>query len=200
MMCKYSQNLEIVSLEEVLRLDRTELARRNILSIRGRTNEPPLAFPGARRVRTLHFDDVLEDIPQQDLFAARREDLESAIEFGRAVVDQPLLIHCYAGISRSTAVAWILIFDRLKGGPGAVRRAFEIIRDTRPILQPNPHVLRLGIEILVPERTRGKVIQQFQDCLLELSSLRPLLLAPQSGNSAGANRKPTGARECCRYQ
>jgi predicted protein tyrosine phosphatase len=77
-------------------------------------------------------------------------------------------MHCVAGISRSTAIAWVIVFDKLKGKPDAVRRSFDIVRKLRPILSPNRHVLRLGIEALTEKGSRKRVMQQFQDCLEEL--------------------------------
>jgi len=92
-----------------------------------------------------------------------------ALAFSREVKDEPLLIHCAAGISRGTAMAWIIVYEKLKGKPDAVRRSFDIVRKLRPILAPNRHVLRLGIEALVPQKNREAVKGQFRDCLIELN-------------------------------
>jgi predicted protein tyrosine phosphatase len=164
------QTLRIASVEEAVRMSPGELSIWNILSIRGRLNELPLGFPGARSVRTLHFDDVEADYPEDHLFAARPEDIAAAIGFARDVAEEPLLIHCYAGISRSTALAWLIVYDKLKAQPNAVRRAFEVVRKLRPILIPNRHVLRLGIELLVPREKRQRLTLQFKDCLAEIKT------------------------------
>jgi predicted protein tyrosine phosphatase len=157
----------ITSLAEALRLTPDELDGWNILSIRGRTSESPLSFPGARRVKTLNFDDVREDNPEEGIFAATTEDIEQAVAFAREAAGEPLLIHCVAGVSRSTALAWIILYDQFKG-EGAVRRSFQIVRNLRPILQPNELILRLGVEILVPAAWRAEVMDDFRDCLKEL--------------------------------
>src|ERR1017187_943603 len=125
------RKLKIVGIEEVRRLSQHELAGWNILSIRGRMNEP-LTFPGARSTKTLHFDDVVKDFPEDQEFAATPDDILAALAFSRGIADEPLLIHCVAGISRSTALAWIILYDKLKAQPDAVRRSFEIIRMLRP--------------------------------------------------------------------
>lgn len=161
----FKQELKIVGVEEARRLSQAELAGWNILSIRGRMNEP-LSFPGARSVKSLHFDDVAADCPENGECAAKLEDIRDAIAFSRAIHDGPLLVHCQAGISRSTAVAWIIIFDKLNGKPDAVRHSFDIVRNLRPILSPNLHVLRLGVEALVPKERRERIMQQFHDCLV----------------------------------
>ena len=50
-----------------------------------------------------------------------------------------LLIHCMAGISRSTACAVAVLADHL--GQGSERRAAEIVRSRRPQARPNRLVL-----------------------------------------------------------
>src|ERR1039458_3575329 len=87
------RKLKIVGIEEVRRLSQAELAGWNILSIRDRMSEP-LSFPGARSRKSLHFDDVEADYPEDAQFAARLEDLQAALAFSRGIEDEPLLIHC----------------------------------------------------------------------------------------------------------
>ncbi len=165
------QEMMIASVHEVLGLGPDELAGWNILSIRGRNGEPPLSFPGARSTKILHFDDVEADSPADGFFAATMDDIQEAIRFSRDLGDEPLLIHCHAGISRSTAIAWILVFDKLMERPGSVRLAFGIVRNLRPAMWPNRHILRLGIEALVPSALRKYILQEFHNCLIEFGYL-----------------------------
>jgi len=165
--------MKIIGVEEALRLRTDELAGWNILSICGRM-EAPLRFRGAKSTKTLHFDDVEDDCPEDGQFAARPEDIQEALAFAREIDGEPLLIHCVAGISRSTALAWIIVYDKVKEEPDAVRQSFEIVRKLRSILSPNPHVLRLGVKALTPKGNRKKTIQQFQDCLAELNYASPI--------------------------
>ena len=164
----FKRKVKIVGVEEALRLSKAELTGWNILSICSRM-EAPLSFPGAKSTKSLHFDDVEDDCPGDKEFAARPEDIQKALEFSRGIDDGPLLIHCHMGISRSTAIAWIIIYDKLKGKPDAVRSSFEIVRKLRPILSPNRHVLRLGVEALAQKGSRKRVMQQFHDCLEEIN-------------------------------
>jgi predicted protein tyrosine phosphatase len=164
------RKIKIVGVDEARRLTPAELAGWNIISIRGRKNEP-LSFSGARSMKSLHFDDVEADCPEEEEFAATPQDIQDALAFSRGIDDEPLLIHCLMGISRSTALAWIILYDKLKQKPDAVRQSFEIIRKLRSILAPNRHVLRLGVEALVPTGSRKKIMQQFYDCLVELNPL-----------------------------
>jgi predicted protein tyrosine phosphatase len=161
------QTMRIASVEEALGMSPAELSGWSVLSIRG-IGESALVFPGARRVKNLCFEDVEADHPDAALIAARPEDIADALVFAGKVGVEPLLIHCHAGISRSTAIAWLIIYDKLKGMPDAVRQAFEIVRQLRPILIPNQHVLRLGMELLVPQVKREQVMKQVKECLAEI--------------------------------
>lgn len=160
--------MKIIGVEEARRSTPTELAGWNILSIRGRKEES-LSFPGARCIKSLHFDDVEADCPEDGEFAATPEDIRRALAFSSGIGDEPLLIHCAAGISRSTALAWLIIYDKLQEQPDAVRQSFDIVRKLRPILSPNRHVLRLGVEVLAPQGSRKRIMQQFCDCLVEFN-------------------------------
>ena len=100
----------------------------HVLSIYGRSTEESLpAFERARRLQQIRFDDVLHDDPERGLRAARPSEVNQAIQFSRSIGTAPLLIHCHAGISRSTAVAWLLIYDNLQGTLNAVSRSYSIL-------------------------------------------------------------------------
>ena len=55
-----------------------------------------------------------------------------------------------------------------------VRRFFESVRQLRPMLSPNPHVLRLAVEALTTKGSRKRIMQQFQDFLVELNHASPV--------------------------
>src|SRR5690348_12264622 len=84
----------------------------HILSI----HDPDLAdppefggFPPHRRL-ALRFHDIIE--PQPDRVAPTSEDVERLLEFGAELGGTPkdhLLIHCHAGVSRSTAAAALIL-------------------------------------------------------------------------------------------
>ncbi len=141
------QEMAVLGRDEAELLDAQEPGRWNIISI---SNEPLGApvFPGARRLLRLAFDDVEDGWGEPDAVYASEEDIEKALSFARKSGNQPLLVHCTAGVSRSTALAWALVYDRLRGAPQAGRTAIEIVRRIRPMLMPNRHVLRLGIVLL----------------------------------------------------
>src|SRR5271167_3775344 len=58
---------------------------------------------------TLHFHDAIEPAPQ--IVLPQRADVETILAFGRDVGDdlRHLLIHCHAGVSRSTAAMTMIL-------------------------------------------------------------------------------------------
>jgi predicted protein tyrosine phosphatase len=86
--------------------------------------ETPEQIVAERHLR-LAVNDVLEvwasDSPPNETHVAR------LLDFGRSWnADAPMLVHCWAGISRSMAAAYTLLCDR--AGPGS---EFEIARKLR---------------------------------------------------------------------
>jgi predicted protein tyrosine phosphatase len=106
--------------------------------------ETPAGFPAERHLR-LAINDVADawagDAPPQ----ARH--VESLLDFGRGwSAEAPMLVHCWAGISRSTAAAYILLCDRL--APGAETDIARALRYHAPHACPNGLMVRLADEIL----------------------------------------------------
>lgn len=67
--------------------------------------------------------------------------------------DDRVLFHCHAGLSRSTAAAWIadMEFRRMRGAePGMelFNLCRESLREIRPIAMPNPVMMQLYLDIL----------------------------------------------------
>lgn len=106
--------------------------------------ETPAAIPAERHLK-LAFNDVADEMP--DLLPPTRNHVARLLAFGRGWNAQaPMLIHCWAGVSRSMAAAYTLLCER--AGPG---REFEIARDLReraPHAYPNPLVIRLADTLL----------------------------------------------------
>jgi predicted protein tyrosine phosphatase len=105
-------------------------------------------FPDHRRLR-LDFHDVIDDIP--DRVPPARHHIEKLLAFGRAVGDGEtdrthVLVHCHAGISRSTAALALLLCQwyRLKSPRDVLA---EVIR-IRSQAWPNLRMIELGDELL----------------------------------------------------
>jgi predicted protein tyrosine phosphatase len=106
------------------------------------------AFSEHERVE-LRFDDVIEDFP--DKVAPRRQDVEEILAFGRDLVGEPsatahLLVHCHAGVSRSTA-AMTLILAQARSDLAGDEILAEVLRIRRRAW-PNLRIIELGDALL----------------------------------------------------
>ena len=163
------QEIVITSQEEACaRINDSTSRNWNVCSICNTQDCSAPPFVHAAGLKQLFFDDVLEDWPASRYLAAEPEHIGQAIKFSRKIDHAPLLIHCRAGVSRSTALAWILVYDKLRDSPEAARQSFDIIKAVRPCLGPNTHVLKLGINCLVEDfEQRQKLFAEFQACLIK---------------------------------
>ena len=73
------------------------------------------------------------------------EHIQQALTFARET-DGPLLVHCRAGVSRSTAIALAIATDCL--GVGNERQACEWLKQVCPQAQPNWLIVSLADQIL----------------------------------------------------
>ena len=92
-----------------------------------------------RHVR-LAFHDIVEPVP--DLVAPDHEMMQAVLDFGReGQPEHSLLIHCWAGISRSSAAAFAIACDR---NPGFERDIAIDLRRRSPSATPNRLMVRLA--------------------------------------------------------
>lgn len=77
------------------------------------------------------------------------------LEFGRDwnANEAPMLIHCWAGISRSTAAAFILACDR--SAPGSEAALAKMLRERAAHAAPNRLMVQIGDDLL---GRRGKMV------------------------------------------
>lgn len=95
--------------------------------------ETPGGFPAARHLK-LGVNDIVD--PSAGTAPPLRDHIDALLEFSRDWdMRQPLLIHCWAGISRSMASAFTILCDRL--GPGREIEIARAMRQRAPHAQPN---------------------------------------------------------------
>jgi len=95
--------------------------------------ETPTGFPQALHLQ-LGVNDIVD--PAAGTAPPTRDHIDSLLAFARTWdAKQPLLIHCWAGISRSMASAYTILCDRL--GPGREIEIAKAIRARAPHAQPN---------------------------------------------------------------
>lgn len=122
----------------------------NVVSIREPAHaEPGLA--GAKRVHRVAFEDTT--LTANNIQGPRSAHLERILRFVDGVPKEPVLVHCWAGRSRSTAVALVLIARSLWAtdviGPALIQRSVDALLKVRPEAAPNGLVLRLGLDLAI---------------------------------------------------
>ena len=104
----------------------------------------PVAIEAPRHL-FLGFNDIAEEM--EGFIAPSHDHLDQLIAFGsRWSRDRPLAIHCFAGISRSTAAAYILALA-INPDLGEEDLAQEL-RRRAPSATPNPRLVALADERL----------------------------------------------------
>jgi predicted protein tyrosine phosphatase len=105
---------------------------------------------GPHKRLVLRFDDIIDPTP--GLRLPEREHVEALLEFGEGLAvagGDPLshlLVHCHAGISRSTASMTILLAE---ARPGSEEDAlFAHIREIRPQAWPNSRMIAIADNLL----------------------------------------------------
>jgi predicted protein tyrosine phosphatase len=112
------------------------------------------AFDAHRRLE-LRFHDVIETgpgcVPPDSL------DVEQLLGFGRNLIQargKHLLVHCHAGVSRSTAAATLILAQARPDRPAEA--ALKAVVRQRPRAWPNLRILELGDALL---GRRGEILQ-----------------------------------------
>lgn len=130
----------------------------HVMTLLGPETAHPLceSIPAARRL-ILKFHDITAPRPGYD--HPTRATVETVLAFGQTWdAAAPLLIHCWAGISRSTAAAYILACDVM--GPGFEVELASKLRDASPSATPNSLMIALADDIL---GRKGRMIAAIQD-------------------------------------
>jgi predicted protein tyrosine phosphatase len=148
-------NITIASLDEVEMLAGTPFTK--IISINdahleeegGYERRIKAYFPKARAVFS-YFDDV--DYPTED--GPQENEIGLLLDFSqRFTMADKILIHCRAGVSRSTALAYAVACQHSK--PGQEAEAFAYVRQIRPQLFPNGLIVKMADRIL---KRKGRLL------------------------------------------
>jgi predicted protein tyrosine phosphatase len=101
---------------------------------------------------TLRFHDAIE--PDPGVLLPERSDVEAILAFGRDAAEAgSLLIHCHAGISRSTA-ATLMILAQARPHEGEDELAERLLQN-RPQAWPNSRMIEFADELL---DRRGRLV------------------------------------------
>lgn len=122
----------------------------------GRAEPESFGAYGEHQRLELRFHDVIEETAGQR--APSEIDVARILAFGRDLVDEPdgvghLLVHCHAGISRSTAALTMILAQANPSRPAA--QAMAAVADIRAKAWPNLRMIEIADEML--ER-RGELV------------------------------------------
>ena len=98
---------------------------------------------GCDRHLELSFHDITEMRP--GLIAPDTTIMQAILDFARAARDGKMLIHCWAGISRSSAAAYVIACDRNSGFERAIAKE---LRRRAPSVTPNRLMVSLADDLL----------------------------------------------------
>ena len=124
---------------------------RYIISIGDPGENPPRnLYASGRHVLRLTFYDGQPGRTGSGYMCARTEDIRKIINFARQEIkeDEIFVVHCSAGISRSTAVSWIV--SCLQRGPGYEAEELQALFEEKSCSLPNPWIITLA-QSLLPE-------------------------------------------------
>src|SRR6202158_2519430 len=108
---------------------------------------PAFADFAAHRRLALRFHDIIEPMP--DRLLPSRDDVERLLAFGREPgepAESHLLVHCHAGVSRSTAAAALILAQAYPDRPAS--EVLDAVAQLRPRAWPNLRILEFGDALL----------------------------------------------------
>lgn len=100
-------------------------------------------FPGLKCA--LAFDDVVE--PKWGVPPSIDHATE-IVDFAKRLRNHRVLVHCAAGVSRSTAAAISIPATRMRPSPDNARSIMHWIATVRPVARPNPLLVSMIDELL----------------------------------------------------
>jgi predicted protein tyrosine phosphatase len=124
----------------------------HVVSLLSPSMTPPTLPVGQDRHLRLTLHDI--EAPAEGFVAPQAHHVEELINFAGAWGrEQPLLIHCFAGISRSTAAAYTVMCAL--AGDGAEERLARELRTHSPQATPNRRIVALADDLL---SRRGRMV------------------------------------------
>jgi predicted protein tyrosine phosphatase len=136
----------------------------NVVSIR-EPDHPQPDLANAKRACEVIFLDQESNLAKFGLQPPSPAHLESIFQFADAQPADPLLVHCWAGRSRSTAVALALIvrgfWKRDVTDDALITQSVDTLLAIRPFASPNKLVLRYGLDLFLPTPLAETVTRAF---------------------------------------
>ncbi len=188
--------ITICGIEELL--GHCEAGASHVLSILDPDHPVPEAFGrfGEHRKLELRFHDVIEEDPGME--PPSQQDVTRLLAFGRDLMhespkDAHLLVHCHAGISRSTASMALIMAQALPKLP-AHELMQEVLR-IRPKAWPNLRIIEIGDKMLNRDgQIVGAAIEMYKHQLEIRPHLAEFMTLGGRGREVEAARAASDAR------
>lgn len=142
-------------------VNKTEPNKWNVVSLwsggGGRHGYSQPSFTGALDICQRRFHDIIRKEKETDMLCSN-QDIIDILEFARSKRGNPLVVHCFAGISRSTAITFLILLDAMQDLlEFPVEEALKIVFKIRPIMYPNRHIITQGLSIIAGESTLKQI-------------------------------------------
>lgn len=116
----------------------------HVISLSSPASEQAMIAPGPERLKLI-FHDIPE--PRPGLKPASQDDVADLIAFAkRWPRERPMLIQCWAGVSRSPAAAYVVACALTAAGQET--RLARHLRSAAPFATPNPRIVALADDAL----------------------------------------------------
>jgi predicted protein tyrosine phosphatase len=186
--------ITVCGIEELI--GHCETGASHVLSILDPDHPVPEAFGrfGEHEKLELRFHDVIEEDPGME--PPREADVARLLAFGRDLMHEPsknahLLVHCHAGISRSTASMALILGQALPCLPG--RDIMQQVLLMRPKAWPNFRIIEIGDAMLGRD---GEIIAAAVEVYRKQLGIRPhlaeFMTLGRRGREVEAARASTG--------
>ena len=135
---------------------------------------------GEHALLELRFDDIIDEQPGKT--APQEDDVRRLLAFGRDLdAGMPngahLLVHCHAGVSRSSASMSLLLAQAKPERPGP--EIFREILAIRPQIWPNLRIVEMGDRLLA---RNGELVRAVHDIYRLQAERRPELIDEMRAN------------------
>lgn len=125
---------------------------RNKIWVNGNLNTSQPVLKGAKSIESHYFHDANYQ-SDDEVVLCDEQNIKSILSYARSHRGEPLVVHCYGGISRSTALAFLILLDNIKDvAEEPIEDALAIVHHIRPQLMPNKHIINIGLPLVAGDR------------------------------------------------
>ena len=123
--------------------------------------KPDLGHLNAKEILQLSFHDVLG--AGDNSIAFNDDHFLKIIDFHKNIRDDDdVMVHCHAGISRSSAVGIILAIINKPKTPDQITKAFKDVLDLHPVMIPNQRVIAYCDHYLGLNNNLNQILTNFR--------------------------------------